>query len=101
MFRVLQPRQLQLVRPHVLEEEKATAGAQDPAELSKGARLIVEPAENERLDDRVEGVVLEGEILGRGAQDCRRRSEPAHSALETADHRALEPVSVIDSTAAP
>ena len=49
----------------MLDEKEPPAGAQHPAQLAQGPGLVVDPAQDQRRDRHVEGVVVEGEILGR------------------------------------
>ena len=51
-------------------------GRKYPAQLPQGAWLVVHPAEHQGRDGGVEGVVLEGKVLGRRTQDGGFRRLP-------------------------
>jgi hypothetical protein len=57
---VLEPSQLGVGGTHMLDEQQLAAGTQHPAQLPQCPRLIVHPAQHQRRDRYVEGVVIEG-----------------------------------------
>src|SRR5439155_12818967 len=47
----------------VFEEDEGAVGSQDPVDLANGAGLLVCPTQRDRGHDRVEGRVVEGQVL--------------------------------------
>ena len=78
-----------VVGPDVLDEQQAAAGAQHPAQLPQRPGLIVDTAQDQRGHGHVEAVVVEGQVLGRRAQDRGVRAVRADGALQAAQHRGL------------
>ena len=67
--------------------EGAARRAQHPAQLAQGPWLVVDPAQDQRRDRHVEGVILEREVLGRGAQHRRGRALVMDPPLQAPQHR--------------
>jgi hypothetical protein len=86
---VLQPGRARVARPQVLDEQQAAAGTQHPAQLAQRPGLVVDPAQDQRGHGHVEGVIVEGEVLGRRAQHRGRRAVLADRAFQAAQHRGL------------
>ena len=86
---VLQAGRAGIVGSHVLEEQELAAGPQHPSQLPQRPGLIVGPAQDQRRDGHVEGVIVEGKVLGRRPQDLGGRAVLADLALQAAQHRKL------------
>ena len=86
---VLQASQGGVLGAQVLEEQEPPAGTQHPAQLAQGPGLVIDPAQDQRRDRHVEGVVLEREVLGRGAQHRRGRALLMDPPFQAPQHRGL------------
>ena len=61
---------LWILGANVLGEQKRAGRPEHPTNLGQRASLVVHRAEDDDRDDRVERVVLEGQLLGRRLDDC-------------------------------
>ena len=102
--RVVQPSlpalQPGVVRTHVLQEQERSFRVQDAADLLQRCDRILDGAEHEGGDDRVEGVVVEGKDLGRCADHLGPTVHGPEATLEPLRHVLLrlgqdEPVEVL------
>ena len=62
-----------VVGTHVLDEQELATGPQHAPQFPQRPGLVVDPAQHQRGDRHVEGVVVEGKVLGGGAQDLGSR----------------------------
>jgi hypothetical protein len=86
---VLQAGQGGVVGAQVLDKQELAAGPQHPPQLPQRPGLIIDPAQDQRRDRRVEGVIVEREIFGRRAQDSGGRAMLTDVSLQPPQHRRL------------
>src|SRR5262249_58972336 len=68
---ILPARKAAAAAAYVLEKEELPALDQDPPDLGHRAVRVIDGAEDERGDHRVEAAVVEGQVLGRSLDDGR------------------------------